>query len=148
MYITYTSRMMKCRRALRYHDAIHEYLAYPDGRPVPTARILSKDFLLLHRGYAPERRAAKMTRNIALLEKIEREGGEKQYLHYYLSGLYLDAGRWEDACREAETSLKMGEHPKMLGLARLRRFSTRAMFSSVIFATSSSRVTRFFLMSS
>lgn len=106
-------RMMKVRRALRYHDAIHEYLAYPDGRPVPTARILSKDFLLLHRGYAPERRAAKMTRNIALLEKIEREGGEKQYLHYYLSGLYLDAGRWEDACREAETSLKMGEHPTM-----------------------------------
>ena len=106
-------RMMKVCHELRYYDAIHEYLAYPDGRSVPIARILPQDLLLLHRGYAPERRAAKMTRNIALLEKIEREGGEKQYLHYYLSGLYLDAGRWEDACREAETSLKMGEHPTM-----------------------------------
>ena len=104
-------RMMKIDPGLRYREPIHEYLVHEDGHPVATARIFAKDILLLHRGYAPERRAEKTARNLALLEKMEREGVAKPYLHYYLTGIYVNAGRWEDACREAELSIAAGEHP-------------------------------------
>ena len=104
-------RMMRLELGLRYRDPIHEFLVHDDGRPVPTARLLAKDILLLHRGYSPERRTAKTARNLALLERVEREGLEKPFLHYYLSGVYINTARWEDACREAELSLAAGEHP-------------------------------------
>ena len=104
-------RMIKRTPDLRYRDPIHEYLAYPDGRHVPIANIRAEDILLLHRGYAPERQAAKTARNLAMLEKMEREGTKKLFLHYYLSGAYLNLGRYEDVCREAELSLAAGEHP-------------------------------------
>lgn len=119
-------RMMKRLPDLRYRDSIHEYLAYPDGRHVPIARILAQDILLLHRGYAPERQAAKTMRNLSMLEKVERDGKEKMFLHFYLSGAYLNAGRWEDACRESELSLAAGEHPSSGALDVYRNFQTAA----------------------
>ncbi len=119
-------RMMKVLPDLQYQDPIHEYLAYPDHHHVPIARILANDILLLHRGYAPERQAAKTARNLALLEKMEREGAEKPFLHFYLSGIYISAGRWEDAAREAKQSLAEGEHPATGAIDVWRNWQTAA----------------------
>ena len=115
---------MKIAPGLHYRDPIHEYLVHDDGRSVPTARLLAKDILLLHRGYSPERRKEKTERNGALLEKLEREGAEKPFLHYYLSGVYINAGRWADALREVELSLAAGEHPPTGAIDIWRNYQT------------------------
>jgi len=117
-------RMMRITPSLRYRDPIHEYLVYEDGRPVRTANLLAKDVLLLHRGYSPERREEKTARNLALLERMEHAGAEKPYLHYYLAGAYINAGRWDDACRESELSLAAGEHPSAGALDVWKNYQT------------------------
>ena len=104
-------RLMRRQKGLRYHDPIHEYLAYDDGRKVRSEDVPADVVALWHRGYAPERLEAKRTRNLMLLERMERTGAKKPYLHYYLMGLYYFKERWEDVCREAELSLAEGEHP-------------------------------------
>ena len=104
-------RLLRRGGGLAYHDPIHEYLAYPDGRS-PEAPLVPPDELsLLHRGYAPSRKAAKAERNIRILEHVEDAGEKKLYLHYYLAGLYLDQKRYKDAVREAELSITAQEHP-------------------------------------
>lgn len=104
-------RLLRRQKGLRYHDPIHEYVAYGDGRPVPSEDVPADVVALWHRGYAPERIAAKRARNLALLEQMERTGAKKPFLHYYLMGLYFFKECWEDVCREAELSLAAGERP-------------------------------------
>ena len=104
-------RILRHVGGLAYHDPVHEYLAYPDGTTIPAPLVPADELFLFHRGYAPSRKAAKAKRNLAILEKIENDGKKKPYLHYYLSGLYMEFGRYADACREAELSLTAKEQP-------------------------------------
>ena len=104
-------RFLRRGGGLAYHDAVHEVLRYPDGSS-PDAPVVPADELFLwHRGYAPSRKPGKMARNRAILERLEHTGVAKTYLHFYLAGIYADAGLHEDVCREAELSLAAGEHP-------------------------------------
>ncbi len=114
-------RLFRRLPGLRYRDPIHEVLVCP-GRELREADVPARELSLLHWGYAPERRAAKRARNIALLERMEREGRPKQYLHYYLAGLYLDDGCYEAACREVEASLAAGEHPPVAAFDLWRNY--------------------------
>lgn len=116
-------RILRRGGGLAYHDTIHEYLAYPDGSTPEAPLAPSDELFLYHRGYAPSRKAAKAERNLRLLERAEREGRPKLHLHYYLSGLYFDTGRYEDACREAEMSLSAGEHPAAGALEVWRNYA-------------------------
>ena len=104
-------RLLRRGGGLAYCDAVHEVLRYPDGSAPDAPLVPADELFLWHRGYAPSRKPAKMARNRAILERLERDGIGKTYLHYYLAGVYTDAGRHEDVCREAELSLAAGEHP-------------------------------------
>ena len=104
-------RLLRRGGGLAYHDAIHEYLAYPDGTAPAAPLVPADEVFLYHRGYAPSRKMAKNRRNLAILEKAEREGIRKLYLHYYLAGLYSDLGRYDDVRRESELSLTARERP-------------------------------------
>ena len=104
-------RFLRRGGGLAYCDAVHEVLRYPDGSAPDAPLVPADELFLWHRGYAPTRKPAKMARNRAILERLERSGVNKTYLHYYLAGVYADAGRHEDVCREAELSLAAGEHP-------------------------------------
>ena len=115
-------RVLKHARGLRFHDPIHEYLAYEDGHATKAADVAADAVALWHRGYAPERKQAKYERNLRLLERAEREGRPKLNLHYYLAGLYYSAERWEDVCRESELSLAAGEHPTVGPLELWRNY--------------------------
>lgn len=115
-------RVLRRGGGLAYHDPIHEYPAYPDGSSPEAPLAPADELFLYHRGYAPSRKAAKAERNLRLLERAEREGRPKLHLHYYLSGLYFDTGRYEDACREAELSLSQGEHPPQGALEVWRNY--------------------------
>lgn len=110
---------------LCYRDPVHEVLACP-GKLLREKNVPEKQLYLLHWGYDSERLAEKRARNIAILEKAERMGLEKSYLHYYLTALYADAGRYEDACREAELSLAVGEHPPVGAMELWRRYYSAA----------------------
>lgn len=115
-------RVLRHVRGLRFHDPIHEYLAFDDGREAKPADVTADVVALWHRGYSPERMKAKYERNVRLLEKAEQEGREKLNLHYYLAGLYYYAERWEDVCRESELSLAAEEHPATGALELWRNY--------------------------
>lgn len=117
-------RVLRHVRGLRFHDPIHEYLAFDDGREAKPADVTADVVALWHRGYSPERMKAKYERNVRLLEKAEQEGRPKLNLHYYLSGLYYYADRWQDVCREAELSLEAGESPATGALELWRNYET------------------------
>ena len=115
-------RVLRHVRGLRFHDPIHEYLAFDDGREAKPVDVTADVVALWHRGYAPERMQAKYERNVRLLEKAEQEGRPKLNLHYYLAGLYYYAERWQDVCRESELSLEAGEHPATGALELWRNY--------------------------
>jgi len=117
-------RVLRHVRGLRFHDPIHEYLAFDDGREAKPVDVTADVVALWHRGYSPERMKAKYERNVRLLEKAEQEGRQKLCLHYYLAGLYYYADRWEDVCREAELSLEAGESPATGALELWRNYET------------------------
>lgn len=117
-------RILRRGGGMAYHDPVHEYLAYPDGSAPAAPLVPADELYLLHRGYAPSRKAAKAQRNLAILERLEREGKKKLYLHFYLAGLYFDLGRYEDACRESELSLAAGEHPAVGELSLWKNYMT------------------------
>ena len=93
-------RAIRRTRGLHYFDPIHEYLAYENGRKVSSVDVPGSILMMWHRGYAPERMQGKNDRNLKILERVEREGKKKLYLHYYLAGLYYFSKRWKDVCRE------------------------------------------------
>lgn len=104
-------RLMRRGGGLAYHDAVHEVLAYPDGRGVDAPLVPADELFLYHRGYAPSRESGKVARDLRILERLEDAGMRKTYLHFYLALLYNKSGRYEDACREAELSLAAKERP-------------------------------------
>ena len=117
-------RLLRRGGGLSYHDAVHEYLAYPDGTAPAAPMVPSDELFLYHRGYAPSRKRAKAQRNLAILEKAERDGARKLYLHYYLAGLYYDLGRYKDVRREAELSLTARERPPQGALDLWKNYMT------------------------
>lgn len=104
-------RLMRRGGGLAFHDAVHEVLAYPDGRGVNAPLVPADELFLYHRGNAPSREAMKVARDLRILERLEDDGVRKTYLHFYLALLYNKSGRYEAACREAELSLTAQEHP-------------------------------------
>ena len=107
----YAERIFRRDPALRYHDAIHEYLAYDDGRKRQCLRLPPEDLLIFHTGYSPERMAGKTARNLRMLEDIRAKGLEKKYLYYYLAGLYMHEGEYGKAAEAAWASIEHGERP-------------------------------------
>lgn len=103
-------RIFRRLPGIRYRDPVHEVLVC-SGRELREMDVPEEMLSLRHWGYAPERLTGKRDRNLRILERVEREGMSKAYLHYYLAALYTDAGRYEEACREAELSLRVGERP-------------------------------------
>ncbi|WP_294143983.1 glycosyltransferase [uncultured Selenomonas sp.] len=96
---------------VHYRDPIHELLTYADGKPGVAYRPPITTVCLEHRGYQKDRLVEKEARNLRILEACERNGIDKYALHYYLANTYVSLHRYEDACREAELSLSLGEHP-------------------------------------
>lgn len=83
---------------LRYAGAIHEHLECPEGYLVldaPRGRCL-----MYHTGYAPERMAAKVQRNLGILEREQREGKDDPLYHYYKARGLFAAGDWQGAREE------------------------------------------------
>ena len=103
-------RMMRRLPGLAYHGEVHEQLIFEDGRELISA-VLPKDYLhILHSGYAPERMAAKGSRNAAILLKEKAQGGETFLLDYYLAAHYLEEGNWQEAARHAKAAMQ-GHRP-------------------------------------
>ncbi|MBE6102695.1 MAG: glycosyltransferase [Selenomonas ruminantium] len=103
-------RMMRRLPGLAYRGEVHEQLLFEDGRELISA-VLPKDYLhILHSGYAPERMAAKGSRNAAILLKEKAQGGETFLLDYYLAAHYLEEGNWQEAARHAKASMQ-GHRP-------------------------------------
>ena len=96
---------------VHYRDPIHELLTYADGKPGVAYRPPITTVCLEHRGYQKDRLVEKEARNLRILEACERNGIDKYALHYYRANTYVSLHRYEDACREAELSLSLGEHP-------------------------------------
>ncbi len=99
------------RRELRYHDTIHEYLAYDDGRKKKRLRIPPKELAIRHTGYTSERLAEKAERNLRLLEAERELGRPKQCLYYYLAELYFYKEEYEKAAEAAWESVERKERP-------------------------------------
>lgn len=114
-------RLFRRLPGIGYRDPVHEVLVCP-GRRLREAAVPEEMLSLRHWGYAPERLAGKRERNLRILERVEREGRQKTCLHYYLTALYTDAGRYEEACHEAELSLRAGERPSFDALGLWRKW--------------------------
>ena len=99
------------RREMRYHDSIHEYLAYDDGRQKRCFRIPPEKLAIRHTGYSPERLAKKAERNLRMLEAEREMGREKQCLYYYLAELYFYKEDYGKAAEAAWESVERKERP-------------------------------------
>ena len=107
----YSERIFRRDPALRYHDPIHEYLKFDDGRKMRMLRLSPKKLTIWHKGYSPERMSGKIERNIRMLEEIRDKGGDKPYLYYYLADHYRLQERYGEMAEAAEASIRREEAP-------------------------------------
>lgn len=95
----------------RYEDPIHEHLEYTGSKPETRCLVSGEKLCIQHKGYSPRRIRGKQDRNKQMLEEIERKGGKKKYLDYYLCTIYSDEGDYERAMLHARQAIEKNDLP-------------------------------------
>jgi len=114
-------RIFRANGRIRYQGIVHNYLLGFKNHAASQGRII-------HCGYdqGPEVARKKFERTASLLRKQIGENPENALPHLYLSNSYASMNRYEEALREALTTIKLVEAQKIFHRQYLKAYFTAA----------------------